>query len=225
MRKRGGRKNNFSARSVPETRQVSAILSCSKSNRKRYRTTIDSSDSSDNNNPADVIIPVNDPSSFDEFIWDDNKRGKREFPFSGTPGIKVQAEDIDSPLFVLKTFIIITKEIVSDIVKYTNSYAEIIINHPKIQERMKQSARGLFHLLEPVTEDDIWVYFNLLVLMGIVNKPTYAMHWCKDHIFSTPIFSRIMRRGNFERIRKMLHFTDPLSEDPADTLRQNYVAF
>ena len=151
------------------------------------------------------------------------RRGKREFTFSGTPGIKVQTEDIDSPLSVLKIFI--TKETVSDTVKYTNSYAEIMINHPKIQERMKQSARSLFHLWEPVTEDDIWVYFALLVLMGIVSKPTYAMYWCKDHIFSTPIFSRIMRRGNFERIRKMLHFTDPLSEDPADTLRQNYVAF
>ena len=65
----------------------------------------------------------------------------REFTFSGTPGIKVQTEDIDSPLSVLKIFI--TKETVSDTVKYTNSYAEIMINHPKIQERMKQSARGL----------------------------------------------------------------------------------
>ena len=43
---------------------------------------------------------------------------------------------------------------------------------------MKQSTRSLFNLWEPVTEDDIWVYFALLVLMGIVNKPTYAMYWC-----------------------------------------------
>ena len=216
MRTKGGRKSYFSVRSVPVTRQVPAIPSCSKSNRKRLRTTSDSSDSSDNNNPADIIIPVDVPSSVDEFIWDDNKKGKREFTFSGTPGIKVQTEDIDSPLSVLKIFI--TKETVSDTVKYTNSYAEIMINHPKIQERMKQSARSLFDLWEPVTEDDIWVYFALLVLMGIVSKPTYAMYWCKDHIFSTPIFSRIMRRDKFERMRKMLHFTDPFSKDPADSL-------
>ena len=87
---------------------------------------------------------MDDPSSVDEFIWDDNKRRKREFTFSGTPDIKVQAEDIDSPLYFLKTFI--TNEIISDIVKYTNSYAEIMINHPKIQERMKQSTRTLFNL-------------------------------------------------------------------------------
>ena len=153
MRTRGGRKNNFSARSVPVTRQFPGIPSCSKGNRKRHCITSDSSDSSDNNKPVDIIISVDDPSSADEFIWDDNKRGKHQFTFSGTPDIKVQAEDIDSPLSVLKTFI--TKETVSDIVKYKNSYAEIMINRPKIQERMKQSARGLFHLWEPVTEDDI----------------------------------------------------------------------
>ena len=141
------------ARSVLVTRQVPAIPSCSKGNRKRHRTTSDSSDSNDNNNPADIIIPVDDPSLVDEFIWDHNKRGKREFTFSGTTGIKVQAEDIDSPLSVLKT--LITKEIVSDIVRYTNSSAEIMTNHPKSQERMKHRARSLFHLWEPDTEDEI----------------------------------------------------------------------
>ena len=69
---------------------------------------------------------------------------KCEFAFVGTSSIKVQAEDIDSSLFVLKTFI--TKAIVLDIVKYTNSYAEIIINYLKILERMKRSARSLFNL-------------------------------------------------------------------------------
>ena len=31
-------------------------------------------------------------------------------------------------------------------------------------------------------------------------------------------FSRIMRRDKFQHIRKLLHFTDQLSEDPADSL-------
>ena len=54
--------------------------------------------------------------------------------------------------------------------------------------------------------------------MEIANKRTYATYWCKDHIFSIPIFSRIKRRDKLERIRKMLHFTDPISEDPEDSL-------
>ena len=158
MRTRGGRKNKFSARSESVPNQVPAILSCSKNNWKRHRTTSDSSDSSDNNNPADTTIPVDDPSSVDWFIWDDNKKRKCEFAFIETSSIKVQAEDIDSPLFVLKTFI--TKAIVLDIVKYTNSYAEIIINYLKIYERMKRSVLSLFNLWEPVTKDDIWLYFD-----------------------------------------------------------------
>ena len=81
-----------------------------------------------------------------------------------------------------------------------------MINHPKIQERMEKSARSLLYLWEPVTEDDIWVYFALLVLMGIVNKPTYAMYWCKDHIFSTHIFSRILCRDKFEHMWCVVRF-------------------
>ena len=47
-----------------------------------------------------------------------------------------------------------------------------MINHPKIQERMKRRTCSLFNLWEAVTEDDIWVYYALLILLGIVNKPT-----------------------------------------------------
>ena len=48
----------------------------------------------------------------------------------------------------------------------------------------------------------ILVYFNLLILMRIVKKPSYAMCWSKDHIFSTPIFSRIMPPDEFDCIEE-----------------------
>lgn len=54
--------------------------------------------------------------------------------------------------------------------------------------------------------------------MGIVHKPQIHMYWSRNHIVSTPIISRLMRRDRFEQIRKMLHFTDPLEEDPEDNL-------
>jgi len=56
--------------------------------------------------------------------------------------------------------------------------------------------------------------------MGIVHKPTLPMYWSKEPIFATPITSRLMRRDRFEQIRKMVHFTDPLSEDPLNSLRK-----
>ena len=46
------------------------------------------------------------------------------------------------------------------------------------------------------------------------------MYWSKDPFLSTPIFSRLMRRDRFEQIRKMIHFTDSLQEDPNDCLRK-----
>lgn len=44
------------------------------------------------------------------------------------------------------------------------------------------------------------------------------MHWSKDNIIDTPIFSRLMRRDCFEQIRKMIHFTNPLEKQPTDSL-------
>ena len=55
-------------------------------------------------------------------------------------------------------------------------------------------------------------------MMGITKKPEYPMYWTTDHIFATPIFSRLMRRDRYEQIRKMIHFTDMENEDPEDSL-------
>lgn len=77
-----------------------------------------------------------------------------------------------------------------------------MIDHLKPQERMSKAIRTLSSLWKPVTEDDIRVYFILLILKGIMNKPSYVMCSSKDHIFLTLIFSRIMPSDKFERIRK-----------------------
>ena len=56
--------------------------------------------------------------------------------------------------------------------------------------------------------------------MGIVQKPEYHMYWTKQKTFAMPIFSRLMRRDQFEQLRKMVYFTDPENEDPMDSLRK-----
>ena len=56
--------------------------------------------------------------------------------------------------------------------------------------------------------------------MGIINKPHYHRYWSTDPVLTTPIFSRLMRRDRFEQIRLMIHFTDPLEENPEDSLRK-----
>ena len=39
------------------------------------------------------------------------------------------------------------------------------------------------------------------------------MYWSKKGLLMTPIFSKLMRRGRFEYIRKILHFVDSLGLD------------
>ena len=48
-------------------------------------------------------------------------------------------------------------------------------------------------------------YLSILLLQGIINKPTNDMYWSKDTFLLTPIFSRLVRRDRFEQIRKMIN--------------------
>ena len=56
--------------------------------------------------------------------------------------------------------------------------------------------------------------------MGILSKPQYHMYWTSQHVFTTPIFSRLMRRDRCEQLLKMIHFSDPEEEVNTDSLKQ-----
>ena len=100
-----------------------------------------------------------------------------------------------------------TDELVQHITDATNSYAQIIIDSPEIQERIENTKKSLFRLWQPVTFDEMWTYIAVTMLMGIIKKPELHLYWSNRHIFSTPIFPRLMRRDRYEQIRKMIHFT------------------
>ena len=161
-------------------------------------------------------IPLSD--DIDDFTWSDDNRDYREFLFAGPSGVKINLDDTTCPLSILKTFL--TDELISNIVLFTNTYAEICKMHPLFTEKVGGFNRTLLDLWKEVTKDDIWIYICLTILMGIINKPHYHMYWSTDPILCTPIFSRLMRRDRFEQIRSMVHFTDPLNEKPEDPLRK-----
>ena len=66
----------------------------------------------------------------------------------------------------------------------------------------------------------MWLYICIGLLMGIIHKRNIHAYWSREHIFSTPIFGRLMRRDRFKQLRKMIHFTDPLIENPGDELKK-----
>ena len=80
-----------------------------------------------------------------------------------------------------------------------------------VKEKLNKTQRSMYTLWVDI-DNDAWMYFCILILMGIIKKPYFHMYWSTDGMFSTPIFSRFMRRDRFEQIRGMMRFTDPLNE-------------
>ncbi|XP_012565096.1 piggyBac transposable element-derived protein 4-like [Hydra vulgaris] len=158
----------------------------------------------------------NDNGNSNIFIWDDIPRQQREFPFAAINKVNKVPEKHDCPLAVLKTFL--TDDIINNIVQYTNRYVQLAKLTPEIIQKMETKKRSCFNLWVDLTFDELWIYIAIISLMGIVNKPNFHMFWTKDHIFSTPIFSRLMRRDRFESIRKMMHFTYPGNKNHDDSL-------
>jgi len=128
--------------------------------------------------------------------WNDKARDYREFPFCGQSGVDETPDDVTCPLEVLKLFL--TDELIHNIVTHTNKYAQIMKETPEIIEHLNKTKRSVFKLWTPVTFDEMWVFIAILDIMGIVQKPNIAMYWTKDNFFSTPIFTRLMRRDRFE---------------------------
>ena len=154
------------------------------------------------------IENINDDDQDDNYFkWNDIKRDRREFQFTGSPGVKNIPTNPTCPLEVFKTFL--SENIINDIVQYTNLYANLLKLVPSVQEKMRNKKRCIENLWQEVSSDDIWLYIGIQILMGIIHKPNYHMYWTNDPVFSTPIFSQLMRRDRFEHIRKMIHFTDP----------------
>ena len=81
-----------------------------------------------------------------------------------------------------------------------------------VKEKLNKTDRSMYKLWVDIDNDDVWMYFCIIILMGIIKKPSFHMYWSTDCMSSTPIFSRLMRRDRFEQIRGMMRFTDPLNE-------------
>ena len=66
---------------------------------------------------------------------------------------------------------------------------------------------------EPVDINEMKRFIGVILLMGIIYKPTILLYWVKDEIFWTPSFSEIMARTLFQLILKFLHFNNNLDPE------------
>ena len=65
----------------------------------------------------------------------------------------------------------------------------------------------------PVTPNDIRQFIGMLVLMGVIYKPSVHMYWSTNELLSTPIFPQIMACDRFYLILKFFHFNNNLDPD------------
>ena len=96
------------------------------------------------NNNNNKNYHVNNYIDLNEFHWNSNGRGPREFHFTGTSGVKNINDDTSCPLSVLKTFL--TDDLISNVVKFTNAYVAIMKQSQVGKEKLNKTDRSMFKL-------------------------------------------------------------------------------
>ena len=122
------------------------------------------------------------------------------FPFTGQPGLQVPLNDEQDPLTYVRLFL--DEDIMISIVTETNRYAEQTLT--RTPHRPLSRTRNW----EPITVDDLWLFFGVIVLQGIVHKPQQRWYWSTNRLLETPIFGKVMSEYKFTLIMKFLHFTN-----------------
>ena len=105
------------------------------------------------------------------------------------------------------------------IVDETNRFAEQYL----LEKSVTDPDNSYLGQWTPVTIPEMKKFIGTLLLMGIVYKPDLHMYWSTDIYYSTPAFSKIMKRDRFYLILKFLHFNNNETVDPENPDRLHKV--
>ena len=97
----------------------------------------------------------------------------------------------------------LTDNVFDHLVTETNRFAEQFM-----QDNLVDADNSYTGLWVPVTHNEMKKFIGLVLLMGIIYKPTVPLYWSTDEMFATPIFSQVMSHVRFQLILKFLHFND-----------------
>ena len=98
----------------------------------------------------------------------------------------------------------ITDQIIDHIAIQTNLYAQQFIE----QYQNNLRPHSLVQQWKATDRAEKLTLLAVFILMGIVQKPTFAMYWPKDSLISIPIFSQIITRHRSLVHMRFLHFAD-----------------
>ncbi|KAI4485718.1 hypothetical protein M0802_012579 [Mischocyttarus mexicanus] len=99
-----------------------------------------------------------------------------------------------------------TNELVNEIIRETNNYAENILKNKEI------SSNSIWQTWRAVEEDEFWAFIGVIINMGTIPLANMQEYWSVMENSRIPFFSKIFTRKRFMQIFWMLHLKSP---DPA----------
>ncbi|KAK6466760.1 piggyBac transposable element-derived protein 4-like, partial [Huso huso] len=113
------------------------------------------------------------------------------FNFTGNPGLRVQMTET-SPLSYFSLF-------------FNGFLMDLILNDTN---RYAENASGQSDGFQSVTLNELWVFFAMFIIIGLVQKPTLKDYWTTEFVLQTPSFGHLMPCKRFFEILRFLHFVD-----------------
>lgn len=135
------------------------------------------------------------------YVWVDAEGiVPRDIPFTGNGRVTVDTHNW-KPLDYWKMYV--DDDLLRHITHHTNLYAEQVI-----RGEGDIGPHSRLNSWTPTSSEELYKFFGLVLLMGIVRKPAIAHYWSKDPLYSTPIFGTVMSRNRFQILLSMLHYND-----------------
>ena len=94
------------------------------------------------------------------------------------------------------------QELIKIIVEETNRKSVQFLN----TTTLKRNSR--VHRWKETDSKEMMVFFGLLLLQGIVQKPEMKWYWSRTRLIETPFFSQVMSESRFSLLMKFLHFSN-----------------
>ena len=96
----------------------------------------------------------------------------------------------------------VTDELIEKIVVETNRYAQALFDNEEFSLHSRMKA------WKPTNANEIRELLAMILLMGVVRKPTLSMYFSTDSLLVSPIFGKCMSRNRFSLLLSVLHFAD-----------------
>ena len=100
--------------------------------------------------------------------------------------------------------LLLTSDIVEQIVKQTNLYADQYFTQesPPPRSKVQEWKKKIF------TANEFFQFVALIIVMGIIHYPRIDDYWITRWTFTTNTFSKVMTRDRFSCLLKFFHLND-----------------